>query len=358
MSLTLYETPMDNNLNWYGWSTPVGGYGVVNLEYAKALSELGLNVTIGWERYTETNNPWEWSMLSEENRALFRKDFEPAKVGIIKTTPQHFYHNKSEVRIGYTMVENTRVGAEWVRLCNEMDALFVPSKFLIDVFKESGVTIPIHAVKQGIDPLKYPYYDRPETEKLIFATAGVQDERKNWKQLVQAFLSEFKHGEDVELWIKNTNPEFGNIGFLDERVKVINTFYTPEEMQQFYRMVDCFVFPSHAEGSGMPPREAMATGLPVILTNWSGLSEICDKELNYPLTPVAIDFPEQDYRSIEQPGFQARIEVRELMWQMRRVYNRPDKARERGKKASEWIHKNFNWKTCATEMLEIIRQYQ
>lgn len=353
-----YMSPRDNNINWYGWFTPVGGYGVVNLEYVRALSQLGMNVTIGWERYTENNNPYEWSMLNEENRALFRKEFEPAKVGIIKATPQHFYHNKSEVRIGYTMVENTRMGQEWVRYCNEMDAIFVPSSYLVEVFKESGVTVPIHVVKQGIDPVRYAYIDRPDPDTFIFATIGAQDERKNWQQLVQAFCSQFTKGEKVELWIKNTNPDFGNIGFKDERIKIINTFYTPDEMVKLYGLIDCLVFPSHAEGSGMPPREAMATGLPVILTNWSGLAEVCNPKFNYPLTPVAIDYPEADFRSIEQPGFQARLDVRELMYWMGWVYKHQQEAYEKGKKASKWIHENFSWKQCATEMLEIIRLYQ
>lgn len=256
------------------------------------------------------------------------------------------------------MVENTRMAPHWVRHCNKMDAMFVPSPFLVEVFKSSGVKVPVYSVKQGINPAKYPFMERKPKERFIFGTVGVQDERKNWKDLVRAFSSEFAENEPVELWIKNTNPLFGNMGFKDKRIRIINEFYSFDQLKKLYSMFDCFVFPSHAEGSGMPPREAMAMGLPVILTNWSGLSEVCNPEFNYPLTPISIDYPEAPERINEQPGFQARIDIQELMFWMRYVYEHQEEAINKGKKASLWINKNFNWDQCAYEMLEIIKKYQ
>lgn len=346
-------------LNWYGWRSPYGGYGIVNLEYAVALEKATHGgVYMGWERYSEKSNPFEWVVLSDEQKALFNKPFRKCKLGVIKTTPPFFKENISDVRIGYTMVENTKVASHWVRDINKMDAVLVPSKYLVDVFKNSGVKIPVHAIRQGINPKRFPFFQRQRKDKFIFATNGVQDERKNWKDLVAAFCSEFDSSEPVELWIKNTNPDFGNIAFNDNRIRVINTFYNFDEMQKFYQMVNCFVFPSHAEGSGMPPKEAMATGLPVILTNWSGLADISDYKYNYPIDPIAIDFPEDKTRVNEQPGVQARIDVAELMFWMREVYRNYDSALEKGKLASEWMHREYSWDECAKELLEVLKKYK
>ena len=118
--------------------------------------------------------------------------------------------------------------------------------------------------------------------------------------------------------------------------------------------MDCFVFPSHAEGSGLPPREAMATGLPTILTNWSGLTEVCDPLLNYPLTPIAIDHP--DVRGNEQPGYMSRIDVRELMYFMRHVYENREEAEAKGIKASKYIHKEWNWEKCGVDLIEKVKE--
>lgn len=341
-----------NALNWYGWSNTESGYGIVNLEYSTAIQRQGIDVTYGWER-REDIHPKFWDKMTQEQQQLISKPFVRQHIGIIKTTPDLLFHNKSEFRIGYTMVENTRMGTKWTNYCNDMDALFVPSAYLIDVFKESGVTKPVYSVRQGIDSRKYPYFERPikkPEEKFIFGTIGYQDDRKNWQDLVSAFCSEFNHNEPVELWIKNTNPYWINNYFSDFRIKLIHRMYSFEEIQRLYSMFDCFVFPSHAEGSGLPPREAMATGLPVILTNWSGLTEIADPEFSYPLNPTTIDMP--DVRGPEQPGFMAKIDVSELMYQMRYVYEHRAEAKLKGKKASEFIHREYNWDVCAIDLLK------
>lgn len=336
-----------DEINFYGWSNPYSGYGIVSVEYATAIQRQGVEVYYGWERQEDMLKE-HYEVLTDEQKTLLTKPFKKTKVGIIKTTPQLFHKNKSDFRIGYTMVENTKIGENWVKLCNNMDAMFVPSQFLVNVFKECGVTRPIKVVKQGVDSRKFPYIERIPKSKFIFGTVGYIDERKNWQDLVQAFCSEFET-EDVELWIKNSNPYFKHKSFTDKRIKVINRSFTYGEIQKLYTLFDCFVFPSHAEGSGLPPREAMATGLPVIVTNWSGLTEVALPEISYPLTPTTIDMP--DIRGPEQPGYMARISVEELMYQMRYVYEHQAEAKQKGKKASEFIHKEWSWDVCAKDLI-------
>jgi glycosyltransferase involved in cell wall biosynthesis len=337
-----------NAANFDGWTNTESGYGIVSLEYSTALIRAGVDVSREWERQEHINVD-SFDKLTDEQRKFILKPFKKEKIGIIKTTPELFFKCTNEFRIGYSMVENTRIGEKWTKWCNDMDMIFVPSAYLIDVFRESGVTKPIVNVKQGIDSRKFPYVDRKPQKKFIFGTVGYQDDRKNWQDLVRAFCSEFDGNESVELWIKNTNGYWIAKEFNDERVRIINRMYSFEEVQKLYTYFDCFVFPSHAEGSGLPPREAMATGIPCIITNWSGLTEISDPSFSYPLTPISIDLP--DIRGIEQPGFMAKIDITELMYWMRWAYEHPKEVRLKGKMASEFIHKNYNWDECARDML-------
>lgn len=342
------------SVNWCGHFNTITGYGNVNLLFPLALQKKGVNVSLGWERYGE--NHMEWRYLSQEQKELMNKPFQEAHVGIIKSLPTQFHACTNKFRIGYTMVENTRVNSEWIRLCNEMDAMLVPSEFLVPVFKESGLTVPIRAIRQGIQSEVFPFFDRSErvVNTFIFGTVGYMDDRKNWKDLLSAFISEFDQGEPVELWIKNTNREWGFFNLEDDRIKIIPYRYTDTQMNDLYRLMDCFVCPSHAEGSGLTPREAMATGLPTILTDWSGLTEVSDPKISYPLTPVAIDHP--DFRGEEQPGFQARIDVRELMYYMRWVYEHRIEALHKGKKASEFVHREYSWDKCADVLIEKVEE--
>lgn len=346
----------NEGLNWYGWVTPFSGYGTVTLEYIVALERLGCDLSVGWERQ-KPNGSLEWKYLTPKQQNLvYHKPFIRERIGICKTTPDAFHNNVSEIRIGYTMVEGTKVGKKWIEQCNNMDALFVPSNYLVDVFKESGLTVPIYVVKQGVNPQKFPYIKRKRNKKkFIFSTCGWLDERKNWREMVSAFTSEFSKGEPVGLWLKNSNDLFGFEQPSDTRVKFIDELLDAEGMKVFYKNTDCFLFVSRAEGAGMPAREAMATGLPVIITNWSGMADVADPKYNYPIEPVAIDIPDARNESA-QPGFQARIDVQELMYWMRHVYENQDEAREKGKKASKWMHKEWDYKVCAQEVIDILKE--
>lgn len=344
---------MNGGINWNGWFNPLSGYGIVNLEYATALERLTGKVSVGWEREGDMISE-HFNLLTEEQKTLLRKPFVQERVGIIKTIPQMFTKNTSEFKIGYTMVENTKMSKKWAGMCNQMNAIFVPSPYLVKVFKDSGVTVPIRVVKQGVDSRKFPYIKRKKKRVFTFGTVGYMDERKNWKDLIQAFCSEFDEFEPVELVIKNSNKYFEHTLFYDNRIKIINDTFTFEQMTNLYSRFDCFVFPSHAEGSGLPPREAMATGLPTILTNWSGLEEVCNPDYNYPLKPIAIDFP--DIRGEEQPGFQARIDVGELMYWMRYVYTHQEEAMKKAQKASEFIHKEFSWDVAAKDLFSKVKE--
>lgn len=49
------------------------------------------------------------------------------------------------------------------------------------------------------------------------------------------------------------------------------------------RKAHCLLFPSSGEGFGLPPREAMATGIPVILAGFAGLESIAREDIAYPV---------------------------------------------------------------------------
>lgn len=56
-----------------------------------------------------------------------------------------------------------------------------------------------------------------------------------------------------------------------------------QQLPQLFKAAHCFVLPSRGEGWGRPHVEAMAMGLPVIATNWSGHTEYLKPHNGYPL---------------------------------------------------------------------------
>ncbi len=349
---------MEKNLqiNYYGYFSPFSGFGIANINWVKHLRRLGVDVNVHPKFRPIPGSP-EWQILTEEERSMFEAEFEKRKIGIIETNPFDFESNLSEVRIANTMCESDRVSHSWPEKLNAMQHIIVPNEFCKQTFLNSGVKQDITVIPHGVDTEKFKYFDRPKPEIFTFGILGYLDatDRKGAFDVIRAFASEFEPDEPVELVIHSSDPMFNYYKyFKDQRISLNTKQLSFEEINRFYQEIDCFVFPSKAEGVGYPPREAMATGLPTILTNWSGLKDIALSDISYPLNPIRLE-PRPNF--IEQDGNWAIIDIAELMYWMRYVYEHQAEAKEKGKKASKYTACNFSWEVCAMQLKEFLTQY-
>lgn len=336
-------------INYHGYFTPFGGYGIANFHWVKSLRKLGIEVFPSG-KFMPREGDEEWKVLSEEEKEIAVIPYEKQKIGIIETTPFDFNEIDNEIKIANTMAESDILGEPWVNACNAMDYVIVPNEFQYNVFLNSGVSKDkLKIIPHGTDTERYSYMPRERKKDVFtFGIVGWLDERKGAFEVIRAFASEFEPSEPVELILKTSNKAFGYYSqFRDNRIKTINTLMSPDELLALYENLDCFVFPSKAEGIGQPPREAMATGLPTIVTNYSGLEEIALPEISYPLQPIGFSDRKE---WVEQPGKWAEIDIQELMYQMRYVYEHQEEAKIKGKKASEYINKNASWELAAGKM--------
>jgi glycosyltransferase involved in cell wall biosynthesis len=101
---------------------------------------------------------------------------------------------------------------------------------------------------------------------------------------------------------------------------------------RLYQAADCFVWPTLGEGWGYPPREAAATGLPVITPAHTGQADAAEWAYVIPHT-------EGGARAIfntwgGQCGTFPTPDVDALADRMRWVFEHRDEAREFGRRAS------------------------
>lgn len=343
------------NINYYGYFTPFGGYGIANLNWVKHLKRLGVDVSVN-PKFKPEPGSREWEVLSEEEREIFSQEFIKRKVGIIESNPFDFDSNVSEYRIANTMCESDHVAPVWAEKLNAMQQVIVPNEFNKEVFINSGVKAPITVIPHGVDTERYTYIKRPQRDIFTFGIVGYFDnfDRKGVFDVIRAFSSEFGPDEPVLLIVKSSNPAFGYYrSFSDPRIITVSKNVGFGALNEFYSMMDCFVFPSKAEGVGYPPREAMATGLPVILTKWSGLDEIAKPEISYPLNPVKL---EKRPNFIEQDGNWATIDIQELMYLMRYVYENQDEARLKGLKAASHIKSRYSWINSTKKLISLLNE--
>ncbi len=98
-----------------------------------------------------------------------------------------------------------------------------------------------------------------------------------------------------------------------------------------YNLAQIFVYPSFFEGFGFPPLEAMACGIPVIVSHNSSLPEVVGD------AALMID----PYR------------LNEISWAMNEILTNGATRERMIKKGFSQIQK-FSWQKCAEETLEVL----
>jgi len=259
----------------------------------------------------------------------------------------------------YTMFETTHTPKRWINLMNTLDHVLVPTHWLVDSWKEQGLKVPIDVYGHGLNPDFLHYIERPIREPYTFLHYCQLSGRKGTDLVVRAFQEEFRGDNGAKLIVKNTYPFFPfPLGI--KNIEYITATYSKAELNKLLARSDCFVFPTRGEGFGLTPFEAMATGLPTIVTGWSGPTDYINKEdtliLDYTMRR-AVEF-DHIYRSNLEPGETtgewAEPNFQQLKHYMRWCYDNREKAKDMGKKAAERLAIEWTWKKKVEDLVSII----
>jgi glycosyltransferase involved in cell wall biosynthesis len=162
----------------------------------------------------------------------------------------------------------------------------VPDDFLVGVYKECGVKIPIFVLPLPLklqDFLNFKQQTTPH-KKFVFGMSGAFWLRKNHLKILEAFAAEFGNRKDVKLKLHGRFGEENIIQELAKRIRELNLTnvelivkpYNNAEYLSFFKSLDCYVFLSMGEGFSITPREALAAGKPCIVTKNTAQITICN----------------------------------------------------------------------------------
>ena len=328
------------------------GYGNCTINLIQYSLDRGYDV-----RWVGQNN------YSSHFRRLAQKEI-PLDIGMVyhEQPKSSWLNSPFERNIAITPFETTRIPRSWVPLLNTMNAVFVPCHQNVQMMKDSGVRVPVEVIKWGIDERKWYPLERKEKDVFIFGTMGALSVRKGTDILTRAFELAFpkKQYKDVRLIAKTS---YYRYDFWEKDDPRITVQMTPVEHQEllddFVKKIDCFVFPTRGEGFGLDPLEIMATGIPAIVTNWSGPKEYMSDEVGWPLKKFkmvpADAFTKETYK--EDCGNWADPDVDELVETMRYCYNHPDEVRMKGQKAAEYVAQNWKWSDVIGDFHRALDKY-
>ena len=260
----------------------------------------------------------------------------------------------AEPLIGFTMFESTRLPSGRIADMQGAERILVPCPWCVETFREEGVQQPIDVVPWGIDPDDYFPLDRDDTRgPYTFLWSGTPDYRKGWDLAYRAFSAAFGERDDAHLILHFRElPQLG-LQCNDEKVTIVEGRFSLPRLRAMLRDADCFVFPSRGEGWGMPPREAAATGLPAIATDWSGLSY----EIEHWALPLRITGMAAATFGPWPPGAVgqwATPDLEHLVHLMRWCYDHRDLAAKIGQDAAQWLATNTTWARTAQGIMEAL----
>lgn len=277
---------------------------------------------------------------------------------VVMCVPPGWRKVQADQLVGYTMFEATRPPRGWAQMINEQSAmLVVPSRWSETVYREAGVTVPIEVVPLGVDATDYPLLPRVrDGEPYTFLWSGMSDLRKGWDIAYKTFQAAFGNRQDVRLILHFRQAPEG-IRFRDDNVDVITGKLPLPHMHDLLQQADCFVFPSRGEGWGLPPREAAATGLPVIATNYSGLSDHLS-DWGIPLAVKGSQAASYGVWHAGEIGEWAVPDVDHLVTLLQTAVSQKDRMAQKGLAASRWLSEHGTWSRTARGLMAAVALHQ
>jgi glycosyltransferase involved in cell wall biosynthesis len=138
---------------------------------------------------------------------------------------------------------------------------------------------PVYRIYNGVDLKQYPTAIAPSfiADNAFFFSLGIISEKKNFHVLLTLLKAFPNHkfvfaGEKSSVYAKNIQQTAKDLG-VDSQLIMPGTI-TEEEKSWLYTHCEAFLFPSLAEGFGLPVIEAMLATKPVFLSTYCSLPEV------------------------------------------------------------------------------------
>ena len=203
-----------------------------------------------------------------------------------------------DLRLVHLAWEESAIAPDLAAMINfHLDGVLAPSAYCKELIRSSGVHLPIAVIGHGLDhsgllppaPIDRTIRGKPSPDSpFIFLHISAGVDRKGIEELVTAYCLAFSHRDPVVLVIKTFDNEQNLVDFWMERLKnveeaapaiqIIKDELHSQEIELLYRLADAVVLPARGEGFNFPAAEALARGLPVIVTRHSGHLDFCTDE--------------------------------------------------------------------------------
>lgn len=301
------------------------GYGRLGVRLAAELERMGITVTDTLDESEPTHNVACW--ISVPSHATgWHKD-------------QHL--------VLFSMWESATLPEPFREGLDNFAQVLVPSQQNVELF--SRYHDNVSKIPLGIDTEDWKFRARkPPTDTFRFLTGG-SGTRKGVDLSFKAFRKVFKTWpSDMPrpvLQLKTPKPP----EMMGERVEHITGYISAADEIALYGAAHCYLQPSRGEGWGLQPLQAIAQGMPTILTDAHGQAEFAHLGL-----PISATLQPADFFMAGPAGDWWEPSLDELCERMEWVYYHYEEACETAAEASVTAHETFTWSNTANLFLDAI----
>ena len=323
------------------------GYGRLGVALSQALTEQGVDV------YDGQRIPDQGVRIGQSARDQAMdadKRIKDTNAICWVSAPSHAYHGwlRGQYAAMFTMYETTWLPESFREHLHNFDLLIVPSDQNVELFSQYHPNVK--RVLLGVDPERWHFTERPPVDRYFRFLIGGSGARKGGDLVQRAFLAAFPvdppDGPSPRLVIKSPR---GNDDILSPaRTEFVSGYLSADEEVELYSTVHCYVQPSRGEGFGLQPLQAIAQGVPTILTDAHGHASFA--HLGYGIGSTLVKSPSSAFLHGDHPEMRWwEPDFDELVDRMRHVYDHYDQALEVGRRGASGVELGFTWRHSAAQ---------
>lgn len=259
----------------------------------------------------------------------------------------------------------------WVGVFSTLvDEMWVPGNYVRQLYIDAGIPEDrVFVVPNGYNPDRFNPGVKPfklkTKKKFKFLFVGGTIYRKGIDLLLDAYIQAFKKSDNVCLVVKDMGGDsFYKGQTYKERIsglvrqndapeiEYIDYMLSEKELAGIYTACDILVHPYRGEGFGLPILEAMASGIPAIVTNGGACLDFCSEENSLLVNASKFFIKEKKIGDMETADYPWLFEpsLEDLKQKMVFSFQNQDEIKILGKKAQQFVSDNFSW-DCSFKVL-------
>lgn len=249
----------------------------------------------------------------------------------------------------------------------QVDEMWVPSNYVRECYIRSGIpanrvfTIPNGVNIETFRP-EAPPYPLKTQKRFKYLFVGGTIARKGIDILLDVYARTFTAADDVCLIIKDMGGQSFYQGQTAQEliakiqaapnapeIEYIDRTLSEPDLAGLYTACDCLVHPYRGEGFGLPIAEAMACGLPPIVTGYGAALDFCNNNNAYLIPAQEVKFSKKqigEWETVDYPWW-AEPDKQALSNLLKHTLNNPQEAKAKGQVALVDIRNNFTWEHTA-----------